>query len=113
MKEKTINVIIKRPGEPAVRAEIPGTLQRFQEEVGGYIEDVLIHSGLHAVVNDEGRLLGLPGNICGLYGTIIFASVKNGEYADIDEQAADLLEAGYFPFQSGANLNERGGTNAE
>ena len=67
---ETINVIIKEPGKLGYEKQIPNTLDALQAEVGGYIEVVNINSRLVAIVNEEGRMMNLPANICGLIGTI-------------------------------------------
>lgn len=88
MKNKQILVIIKRPGEdPMVEPLFENTLEAFQKEVGGYIEAVTIAEDLVLIVNEEGRLLGLPENttVCGLplCGTIVAAGRKKDEFASI------------------------------
>ena len=43
--------------------EIENTLEAFQEAVGGYIETVTLErTGLVVIVNEEGKLMGLPLN---------------------------------------------------
>lgn len=89
---KDIQVIVKRPGEPAEVTKIPNTLKAFQELVGGYIETVSIRMDIVAIVNEEGRWMNLPRNIRGLVGTIVFAKVNGDEFGSLkDTVAAELM----------------------
>lgn len=88
MSNKPILAVIKRPGEePFVDHLFPNMLESFQKEVGGYIEAVTIAEDLVLIVNEEGRLLGLPENttVCGLplCGTIVAVGRKRDEFASI------------------------------
>lgn len=38
------------------------TLKELQSAVGGYIEIIYLSNGMQMVVNEEGRILGLPVN---------------------------------------------------
>lgn len=87
-----ILVVVKDPGKPAVQKRIPNTLDAFQREVDGYIETVRIASGLIAVVNEEGRLRGLPSSgIKGLVGTVVICAEHKDEFAGLKQQDADFL----------------------
>ena len=91
MKEAQILVIVKEPGKPArVEPLFTNTLQAFQEAVGGYIEAVTLCTDLALIVNEEGRLRGLPFNttVCGadLVGTIVAVGVKGEEFASLKAQ---------------------------
>lgn len=88
MKKAKILAVIKEPGrEPYVEPALENTLEAFQKEVGGYIETVTIAEDLVLIVNEEGRLLGLPENttVCGLplCGTIVAVGRKKDEFASI------------------------------
>lgn len=83
-----IRVIIKRQGEAAFEATVENELRPLQEWVGGYIEAYRLNTrpDILAIVNEEGRLLGLPVN-CKLngetfMGTILLVGVKGEEFAD-------------------------------
>lgn len=87
-KERQILVCIKRPGEgPMVEPLFDNTLEAFQRAVGGYIGTVTLCTDLVLIVNEEGRLRGLPYNLdiwgCPFYGTVIAAGVKGDEFASI------------------------------
>ena len=60
----TIEVLLVRPGEPPVRAEIKNDLTAMQELVGGLIQAIYPFEdpGVALVANEEGKLIGLPLN---------------------------------------------------
>lgn len=90
-----IKVIIKKPGEPPVSAQIENTLESFHETVGGYIETVTISSDVVIICNEEGRNKGLPFNCRtgghDFVGTIIFAGIEGDEFADLPVNLAAWL----------------------
>lgn len=94
-----IRVIIKKPGEPPVSAQIENTLESLQETVGGYIETVTMSRDVVIICNEEGRIKGLPFN-CRVgghdfVGTIIFAGIEGDEFADLPVKIASWLEDGH------------------
>ena len=84
---KKVSVIIKRPGVKPYKTNISDSLKNLQNTVGGNIETVTLREDMTFIVNEEGRLLGLPYNctVCGidLYGTVIVIGVKGDEFDDI------------------------------
>lgn len=67
-----IKVVAQNPGEISRIVTIPNTLEAMQELVGGYIEPHHICGSLLLVMDEEGRLKGLPENVrCVQYGTIV------------------------------------------
>ena len=82
-----IYVATKKPGEPPRHVWMSNTLKNFQSYVEGYIETVTITKDLVIICNEEGRLKGLPYNctVCGydFVGDIVFAGVKDDEFADL------------------------------
>ena len=67
-----IKIVYQFPGAVSRIAEIPNTLKAFQKLVGGYIETLTLPNGLVMVIDEDGRLKGLPRNIgCERYGTIV------------------------------------------
>jgi len=64
MKQKTINVLIKRPYQDAEVVEVKNELSVFQEIVGGLIEKAPLPgtSGVDIYVNEEGKLFQFDGN---------------------------------------------------
>lgn len=67
-----IKVVVQNPGEISRIVTVPNTLEALQELVGGYIEVHHISGSLLLVMDEEGRLKGLPENVrCVQYGTIV------------------------------------------
>ena len=87
-REAQILVCVKYPGEePRIEPLFENTLEAFQEAVGGWIETVTLCTDLVLIVNEEGRIRGLPYNttICGcqLYGPVLAVGVKGDEFASL------------------------------
>ena len=61
MKEDAIQVLKVEPGKAPKIVTIPNTLEAMQQMVGGYIE-VIPLDDVCLVCNEEGKLMGLPGN---------------------------------------------------
>lgn len=81
-----MRVLRRRPGEKFEAADIPNTLKAFQEQVGGPIEAVAITNRTTLIVNENGKLEGLPYNcdICGhrLVGTVLAVWVDGEDFVD-------------------------------
>jgi hypothetical protein len=92
-----MKVIIKKPGQLGYEKDIPNTLEALQAEVDGNIEVITMNSRLLAIVNEEGRLMNLPENVCKLVGNIVFCGKDGEEFGDIDSESADLLRIGFSP----------------
>lgn len=92
-------------GEPPCLVELENTLEAFQGAVGGYIEAVTLpRTGLVVIVNEEGRLLGLPpngrlniGHLRGqtLTGPVLVARAdpENGDFAGVRLCDLELIRA--------------------
>ena len=84
---KKIKVIIKRPGEKPHSTWISNSLKNLQLTVDGHIETVTVTPDMVIICNEEGRIRELPYNctVAGIdfVGTVIFAGVKDDEFADI------------------------------
>ena len=85
MKDE-IRILVKEPGEPWVRAQIPNSLEALQEKVGGKIETVTVFSDCCVVCNEEGRINKLPYNCCFMgvdfFGTILLVGTDEDEFTD-------------------------------
>ena len=81
-----MRVLRRRPGEEFRTADIPNTLRALQEQVGGPIEAVAITDKTTLIVNENGKLEGLPYNcdICGhrLVGTVLAVWVDGEDFVD-------------------------------
>ena len=61
MNNKLTGLLVPANGELR-RIEVDNTLEALQKVVGGYIETCTICTDAVAIINEEGRLLGLPIN---------------------------------------------------
>lgn len=75
--------VVKRPGQEPKVMDIANRLEALQAMVGGYIETVPFGDHL-AIVNEEGRIMGLPMNfflgdtpIC---GTAVICETQGEEF---------------------------------
>lgn len=94
------------PAAPADQAPV------VHESVGGYFQEIGPGSWI-AILNEDGKHDKLPANLYAdalaralgwssqpgdyLVGTIIFASRKGDQYADVPQQAIDLARASGIP----------------
>lgn len=64
----SIQVVIVEPNKEPYKEMIPNTLQAFNDIVGGYIENIFTGTktakggSIGIVLNEEGKLIGLPFN---------------------------------------------------
>lgn len=78
-----MKVIIKHPGESVGHyAEIPNDLSTLQQAVDGRIETVYLDEGVVLIVNEEGKLRGLPRSFQTRYDTIVGTAVLCGQCGD-------------------------------
>ena len=93
MAEDQILAVVKEPGEEARLEAIWNSLEDLQAAVGGYIETVTVADDLVLIVNEEGRLKGLPANcrVLGhdLVGTVVAVGVKGEEFCSLSPSALE------------------------
>ena len=81
-------VIVKKPGVKAEELDISHELESLQAQVDGYIEFVHIKQlherGIAVIVNDEGKIHGLPVNI----------AMVNNEYDVVETLVGNVLFTG-------------------
>lgn len=84
-----MTTIIKRPGRAAFIREISNTLTALQDLVGGYIETLTLGGGIVMIVNEEGKILGLPLNFRlgsdSIRGTAVFVSVDGDDFCGLNK----------------------------
>lgn len=97
-ERKKIKVILKRVKDKyGKEIEIPDTLKKLQELVGGYIETLTLRPGLVAIFNEEGRLRGMDYN-CRIDGVPIVGPVliagadEEGELQDCPISISEWIE---------------------
>lgn len=93
-----MRVIKKEVGKAARWVDIENSLESLQREVGGYIEAVTLTSDCALIVNEEGRLIGLPYNctVCNLdlVGPVLAIGIDGEEFADCPLPAMRVLFGG-------------------
>ena len=93
-----IKAIILRPGHAPKITEIEDELRTYQKIVDGYIEPVTIGNELVALVNEEGKLLGMSPNFSIGYTTIVGPAVIVRDRGDVtyesltDKQIDEALQ---------------------
>lgn len=93
-----MRVIKKEVGKAARWVDIENSLESLQREVGGYIEAVTLTSDCALIVNEEGRLIGLPYNCTisnlDLVGPVLVVGINGEELADCPLSAMRVLFGG-------------------
>lgn len=92
MTNKLKGLLLPASGEIR-ELEIDNTLEELQKVVGGYIETVDVTTDVVAIVNEEGRILGLAPNVHwpGIVGDAFLVSVDGDEFASIPDDVIDML----------------------
>lgn len=102
-----MKVLLVRPNEFAVEAEIENSLKAEQNVVGGNIEVYCPNSDPIAfILNEEGKLLGLDANRAmydqngDIYdiiaGTFFVCGVKDGEFISLPPQLMEKYKKQFF-----------------
>lgn len=90
-----MKVVIKKVGQKPEVKEIKGELHEMQEIVGGYLEVIGLFDGIFCVLNEEGKLIGLPANFALAYdvivGDVFFCSVSGEDFASLDNYQVDVI----------------------
>lgn len=97
MSETVKAFVLMDKDDPGEIREIENTLEAFQDLVGGYIETFTFSSDVTLIINEDGRLLGLPVNrdFCGhrFVGPMVFVGYDDeGEFVDLPEEDLRYLE---------------------
>ena len=112
MRVEVVNdMVVPRKGEII---EIENTLKAKQDFVGGTIQCVSINDEIDLIVNDDGKLIGLPLNRAWLYkdklidlivGNAFCCRHEGSEFTDIKESDIPaILESLVGVVQQGNNL---------
>lgn len=78
-----IKVVILAPKKRPQIMEIEDDLLEYQKIVGGYIESVPIGKNLTAIVNEDGKALGLTPNFSIGYFTIVGTAIVVRDTGDV------------------------------
>jgi hypothetical protein len=88
--------LVKEPGKLSREMDITPDLATLQDLVGGYIEAVHIAEDLILIVNETGKLDGLPANVfCGddyLAGNVVALGVSPDADVDFRSLTVDELD---------------------
>ena len=91
-----MTALLKKPKEPAEILELPDgpqeRMEQIQKLVGGWFELVRLSPQLGALVNEDGRMLGMKYNLFGLVGPIVFVGIGEDEFVDLPQDEPLLLE---------------------
>lgn len=63
-EENKIKALLVKVHEPPVEVDVGNDWRSFSSHVGGYIEFYPLENNVSIVLNEEGKLIGLPGNRC-------------------------------------------------
>lgn len=78
--------VVKRPKQPPKVMEVANRLEALQAMVGGYIETVPV-AGHLAIVNEEGKLMGLEPNFYAngdlIVGTAVICETNGEEFRSL------------------------------
>ena len=89
-KTEKIKCVLQKPGEISVVANIPNTLEAMQKIVGGDIETLTLSNGYILIMNQSGRLIGLPRVIKfytgSLVGTIIVTKAEGERFVSLTNE---------------------------
>lgn len=114
MKQKKINAYILRVSDNGIQyrgyvQEIENTLEAKQKLVGGTIQVISITPEIDAVLNDEGKLIGLPVNRLWIdendnpldifVGNVICVRHKDDEFISIKPEDKEIIERVLIPIK--------------
>lgn len=90
-----MKIVVKKVGQKPEVKEIQGTLEEYQEIVGGYIECFPVFDDILCVCNEEGKLFGLPTNfIFGgdvIVGDVFFCTAGEEDFESLNDYQADTI----------------------
>ena len=96
-----MRTILLAPGEAGVIMDIPNELHALQKAVDGYIEVLPLRGGLIAIINEEGRINGLPFNravygrqmdpVDFIFGNVIVCGDAGEEFRGLTEDEVKTL----------------------
>lgn len=90
-----MRIVVKKTGQFPELKEIHNELTEFQSIVGGYIECIPISNNILCVLNEEGKLMGLPPNFIFnddiIAGDVFFCSANGEDFDSLSVSDADWL----------------------
>lgn len=91
-----LRVVVIEPGLPAEIRQVNHDLASLQALVGGYIQYVFFKNDIGFLINEEGKIMGLPQNRINYYGdvlvgTVVIVKTREGEFCSLTEVEAEDL----------------------
>lgn len=91
-----LRVVVIEPRFLAEIREVGHDLKSLLSLVGGYIEHVFFKDDIGFIINEEGKLMGLPPNRINYYGdvlagTVVIVKTCEGEFCSLSEAEAEDL----------------------
>lgn len=88
-EEDTIRALLILPEKPPRRIDLDNTLKALQKAVGGYVESLAVEPDVTFLLNEDGKLRGLPanrhyrGDI--LVGPVVICGVRGERFCSLRE----------------------------
>lgn len=94
-----MKVVYKEPGKSPEVREIDNDLKVLQELVGGYIETVRFND-ITMIINEEGKLNGLPVNFLmvgngyaqAIVGPVIFCRSEGFDFTSLKDEDIEMIQ---------------------
>ena len=90
-----MKIVVKKVGQKPEVKEIQGTLEEYQEIVGGCIECFPVFDDILCVCNEEGKLLGLHSNFVLnrdlIVGDVFFCSAGEEDFEGLDDCQVNFI----------------------
>jgi len=86
-----MKIVVFEPNKRGYIKDISNTLKDMQEVVGGNIEVVHLFKDVTTVCKEEGRILSLPKNRCGLVGTFFCCDEAGEGFTSLSEEIMQRL----------------------
>lgn len=101
-KKGTVKVVVCRTGQRPVEELIDGSLESWQAIVGGYVQMIHLGGGISVACNEDGMMLNLPQNACGLLGDFFFTRTdpRTGDSVSLTEQDVQMIGAYYEAYRT-------------
>ena len=94
-----MKVVYREPGKSPEVREIENDLKVLQELVGGYIETIRFN-GITMIINEEGKLKGLPVNFLmvgngyaqAIVGPVIFCRSEGFDFTSLQDEDIEMIQ---------------------
>lgn len=99
-----IKVLRLTPHDSLEEVEIENSLKALQKEVDGYIEALPIGDNFAIIVNEEGKIIGLPLSLVlvkngkmvdQIVGNVIFCKTKDGGFKSLSKKDIEAFKGNF------------------